>query len=291
MAGSEAQQAWPFLIARGRRKGYSVLLAPGFLVAEREHGFLEDVASPTRPDEPVRVAATETPGGRRVSLVWTDYRVAHADVPSDGAADAAAHPVDEHSRPLRLLHGFLLTDGQVSSAEPADLERTREAALDTYRRFLADEENFTIEESAPLPIASPVVRLAPPTPQVPPHARRRVPTTAYLVLAALVAGTGVLLGSVFAEDPPVRIGDTVEGTIERPGEVDRYELDLGEVTRFHLDGASRRDGLRVKLEGPPAEDPNPADDEYHVQPSTPYSLEVSWPPDATGPYRFRVLAP
>lgn len=292
MAGIEAQQAWPFLIARGRRKGYSVLLAPGFLVADREHGFLEDIAGPTRPNEPIRIAAAATPTGRRLSLVWTDYRVLHADVASDGAAGAAAHPVDEHSRPLRLLHGFLLSDGHVTGAEPADLERTREAALDTYRRFLADEEHFTIEESAPLPIASAVVQLAPTTPLVPAPTRRRIPATAYLVLAALVAGIGLLLGRVLLDGgQPVRIGDTVQGTIERPGEVDSYDLDTGEATRFHLDGASRRDGLRVNLKGPAVEDPIPDDNEYYVQPSAPYRLEVSWRSDATGPYKFRLFGP
>ncbi|RSM48746.1 hypothetical protein DMA12_06410 [Amycolatopsis balhimycina DSM 5908] len=140
-------RAWPFLVARGRRRGYSALLVPGFL---REHGFLEATAIPLD-DVPSRAVAT--PHG---VLVWAEHAVT--------AAEARGEPRDEYGRPLVLLHGFLCPDGEPVTASAA-LAWTTTAALTTYGRFLADEEGFRTDRSEPFPIEVAAVarpRVAPP---------------------------------------------------------------------------------------------------------------------------------
>ncbi|WP_086848910.1 hypothetical protein [Amycolatopsis kentuckyensis] len=127
-------RAWPFLIARGRRRGYSVLLVPGFL---REHGFLEATVTPLD-DVPSRAVAT--PHG---VLVWAEHAV--TEVESGG------EPRDEYGRPLVLLHGFLSPDGNPATTAAA-LSRTRAVALTVYGRFLAGEEGFRAERSEPFAI-------------------------------------------------------------------------------------------------------------------------------------------
>lgn len=127
---------WPFLIARGRRRGYSVLLAPPLL--RKEYGVLEDVVGPA---SGVQVATV-----RGACVVWEEYGVTEADI--------GGEPSDEHSRPLRLLHGVVSRE-RVEPSE-VDMGRVRAVALETYRRFLADEEGFAVEWSEP--VAVPVRR-------------------------------------------------------------------------------------------------------------------------------------
>ncbi|GLY40001.1 hypothetical protein Amsp01_060240 [Amycolatopsis sp. NBRC 101858] len=166
-------RAWPFLIARGRRRGYSTLLVPGFL---REHGFLEATATPL--DEvPSRTAAT--PHG---VLVWAEHPVT--------TAEAGGEPRDEYGRPLVLLHGFLCPDGDPVAA-PAALPRTEAAALSVYQRFLADEEGFRAERSESFAIE--VAELA--RPRVSPPAEPARPARG-LVWAG--AGVLVVAGAVIA---------------------------------------------------------------------------------------------
>jgi hypothetical protein len=186
---------WPFLIARGRRRGYTILLAPDFLVAEREYGFLEEVAGTSHQDSPVRTVRTATPGGQPVCLVWTEYSVRAADL-ADGAG---VDPVDEHSRPLRLVHGFLCADGSVTEVSTADLDHAHRAALDTYRWFLDDEDGFSVRPSSAFRLASvlatpnrlpsrvPAGRLSPE------GAKRRVDTRRWTPIATAVAVIGVAL--------------------------------------------------------------------------------------------------
>jgi hypothetical protein len=183
---------WPFLVARGRRRGYSVLLAPGFL--QQDYGLLEEVAGPVSAAEPVRVAAARTSRGQDLSVVWSEHRVTAADV-ADGA-----EPRDEHSRPLRLLYGFVCQQTILARPADADLSRSLAAALDTYRRFLAGEQRFTVEPSRPFDLRSTVA----PRPAAPPGTRPRRNYAIPLALVGVAAGfaIGLAVASVGAEDPP-----------------------------------------------------------------------------------------
>jgi hypothetical protein len=183
---------WPFLIARGRRRGYSVLLAPDFLVVQGEYGFLEDVVGPTRSAATIRTASAGTRGGRPVCLLWTEHRVTAADL--GGAGEG---PADEHSRPLDLLHGVLLPGTRVVEAARADLDHTRRAALETYRRFLADEEDFTVAVSSEFATATTVEQ---PPAAVPPSPAHRVGVPVLLALSGVVVFFG--LRWLGAADPP-----------------------------------------------------------------------------------------
>jgi hypothetical protein len=137
---------WPFLIARGRGRGYGVLLAPDLLRAD--YGLLEEVAGPLPAAEPVRVASARTGRGEGLTVAWSEHRVTAADL-ADGT-----EPRDEHSRPLRLLYGFACREAIQGPPSDVDMTRAKDAALATYRRFLADERGFTVETSAPFELRS-----------------------------------------------------------------------------------------------------------------------------------------
>lgn len=127
-------RGWPFLVGAGRRRDYSVLLAPDFLVTEATHGQLGGLATPTPPDAEPRVLETLTRTGQRLAIAYATHLVTTADVP---------RPRDEHSRPLKFMYGFVCPDGRIETAATADLDAARAAALGAYRGFLADENHFT----------------------------------------------------------------------------------------------------------------------------------------------------
>ena len=220
-------RAWPFLIARGRRRGYSALLVPGFL---REHGFLEATATPL--DEvPSRTAAT--PHG---VLVWAEHAVT--------TPEAGGEPRDEYGRPLVLLHGFLCPDGDPVAA-PAVLTRTRSAALSVYQRFLADEEGFRAERSEPFTIE--VTEVA--RPRVSPPAEPTRPAR-----GLLWAGAGALVtaGAVIAV-----IGFASAGGDEAPPppECGRDVVELT-ITPTVSAATCLRDGRTVQYSLPPSTTPS-----------------------------------
>jgi hypothetical protein len=162
----DTTQGWPFLIARGRTRGYSVLLAPDFLVAGRDYGFLEEVAGPLPDGTPFRVKTVRREQGD-IGIVWCDR-------------PTGIH--DEHSRPLRLLAGFACA-GTISRPSEMDLEAARTAALTTFDRFLRDEDGFTVESAPPFPAQSTVARI--PAAARPP-ARRVLPVAAACVAVVVV---------------------------------------------------------------------------------------------------------
>jgi hypothetical protein len=54
---------WPFLVASGRRRDYSTLMAPDFLVGELDYGILDEVVRPTSEGDPATVVEVRTRGG------------------------------------------------------------------------------------------------------------------------------------------------------------------------------------------------------------------------------------
>ncbi|MBP2325711.1 hypothetical protein JOF56_006096 [Kibdelosporangium banguiense] len=189
-------RTWPFLVARGRRSGYRVLLAPDFLISQ--YGFLEDIAG----SGPRTVVTTV--GGRKLTVVWSEHTVTGPDI---GTEDA---PRDEHSRPLHLLHGFVSPDA-VQPSE-VDFDQSLQAALDTYRRFLTDEEQFTVEASASLqPDSS--------APAGPPSVPRKIFPVVLVGLAAVVTVaviTIIAVTSLTGEQPPVLCPSTTVPTAPAP---------------------------------------------------------------------------
>jgi hypothetical protein len=162
MNDTDTTLGWPFLVARGRTRGYSVLLAPDFLLARRDYGFLEDVAGPLPDGTPFRSTTVRRDYGD-IGVVWCDCPTGLRD---------------EHSRPLRLLAGFTCA-GTVSRPSELDLDAARTAASATFQRFLRNEDGFTVESAPPFPAQSGVVRN-------PVGTRRRALPVAAACVAAVV---------------------------------------------------------------------------------------------------------
>src|SRR5690349_5505645 len=60
---------WPFLVAAGRIRDYTVLVAPDFLVAAGEHGLLGVTGSAIE-GGPVQVRPVRTNDGRELTLAY-----------------------------------------------------------------------------------------------------------------------------------------------------------------------------------------------------------------------------
>jgi hypothetical protein len=188
MAATTTIRGWPFLIARGRRRGYSVLLAPDFLIDRQGYGFLEEIVAPPPP------GAVRTRQSGRSQVVWSAHPVAESDIDGD--------PHDEHGRPLLLLFGFLCEKGKVE-LDTADLDRSRGEALTTYRRFLAGEERFTIERSSSFSLRSAVTsHAASPAVASPAAPRRKAGPGVFAAGGAVVLALTIALAFVSCQGEP-----------------------------------------------------------------------------------------
>ncbi len=141
-------QGWPFLIARGRRLGYRTLLAPEPLIADREYGILDDSVPPSHEQDRPDVIDVTTRSGRLLTVVHATHQVTAADLGD------IEKPADEHGRPLQLLYGFALLRARIPEPRWEDLQKVLATALETYRRFLDDEESFAVETGRPFPLRS-----------------------------------------------------------------------------------------------------------------------------------------
>ncbi|HEX6683600.1 MAG TPA: hypothetical protein VF062_12435 [Candidatus Limnocylindrales bacterium] len=137
---------WPFLIAAGRHRDYSILLAPDFLVEDLDYGFLDGTVKPGngRPS----VVDARTRAGRQLTVVSATHTLTPADAP-------ATH--DEHGRPMRLLYGFVCGE-RIVEPDPVDLAAALAVALDAYRRFLDNEDSPMVMAGQPFALRSAVIR-------------------------------------------------------------------------------------------------------------------------------------
>lgn len=175
---------WPFLLARGRRTGHRVLLAPDFLVAEHDHGILEAVSG-QGPD----VTELTSFAGRRLTLRCSTHQVSARDVTTP------ERPRDEHGRPLRLIYGVV-----ANGTDPvtADLQVALEAALDTYRRFLGGEDGFVVVQSPAFPLTVPASPARSSTVDSAGTGVRRGPRPRYVAVLSAAAVLVILLATVVA---------------------------------------------------------------------------------------------
>jgi len=217
-------QGWAFLVARGRRAGYRTVLAPAFLIDENEHHVLAESTGGGNDCESARVVELANARVGPFSIGYTSERLARADV--EAGADGGELLTDEHGRPLEIVYGVVSRDRLDEPPDAADLQTARAHALQSYRRFLADEQGHRAEASEPLPLhtggsARTVGAPAPahavactpedasaPTRAVGQHRRRRaagaiaVAIGAALVVAgSLIVSSGSQEGSVLAASP------------------------------------------------------------------------------------------
>jgi hypothetical protein len=220
---------WPFLVAAGRRRDYSTLLAPDFLLADLDHGILDEVVRPTSEKGPAMVIDVRTRGGHRLTVVYATHLLTAADIAAPGTVPDAptAEPRDEYSRPLRLVYGFVSPDTWIAEPADADLDLARDTALDVYRRFLDDEDTVTVIPAHPFPLRSrvvsrPAVRADGAPAQTPPFPRTAHPSTSPRPRAATddavpprgalrLAGAAIILGLIL-------IAALLIGTWRHPGE-------------------------------------------------------------------------
>jgi hypothetical protein len=197
-----AAVGWPFLVAPGRRRDYSIVVAPDFLVADLDYGILEQVVRPTADGEPATVIEVRTRHGRRLTVVSATHRLTAADI-----AGTVGEPRDEHGRPLRLVYGFASAQAGIREPAEADLDAAREYALTVYRRFLDHEDRVGVVASHQFPLRSRIVQPPPPavvgmTRRLPnrrlpnrrvPNRRLPVGPSPRMVMAAILAGLALVV--------------------------------------------------------------------------------------------------
>lgn len=209
---------WPFLVARGRTRGYRTLLAPAFLTERELHERLSESTGGAAPGRVLSVQL-DLPGVGPLSVAYTLDELRASDLDGDRPAGGGA-PTDEHGRPLELLYGIVSRERLGGPLDEADLRAARGVALQSYRRFLAAEESFGVELSsaftlrtaaapeaplraAPDEASAPQPSGSPPRP-VPPRersARGSAPLPA--LVAAGIAAVLLLAWLLWPSGPPV----------------------------------------------------------------------------------------
>ncbi|MFC6086274.1 hypothetical protein [Sphaerisporangium aureirubrum] len=169
---SPSMPAWAFLVARGREKGYRVVLAPEVLLDGQEYGVLDDTVVPSNQEDHATVIQVTTRAGRPLTVVHATHLVTAAEIAEPGTEPSSRAPRDQHSRPLQLIYGYVCAGRVTPHVRDEDLTATRQASLEAYRRFLADEENFTVVPSPAFTVPSGTPHLTTPatrgrTPAIP----------------------------------------------------------------------------------------------------------------------------
>lgn len=165
---SEVSQGWAFLVARGRRAGYRTVLSPEFLItARREHVLAASTGAGGVGADGTRVVEVDDDEAGPLSIGYTSEQLTLADVSevSSGATDVL---IDEHGRPLEMVYGIVSRDLLLAPLHRDDLLVARDAALASYRRFLADEDGHRVDMAAAFALRT---RTVPPASSAAPLAR------------------------------------------------------------------------------------------------------------------------
>lgn len=165
---------WPFLIARGRERGYRLVLVPSSFSEPSDGNRVEMGASGRElrvggPPICATVTLLDGPAGvvyqaRRLTVGdlvegSEDGTIRHSwpagpESTRDGARDELVR--DAASRPLDPVFGFVVPGGRVTVPADGDLERAWHRCVAAYRSFLASECSFAAERSDPFGLASSV---------------------------------------------------------------------------------------------------------------------------------------
>jgi hypothetical protein len=160
--GTAPVPAWPFLVARGRHRGYRVVLAPEVLIDGQEYGVLDDTVVPGDQQDRATVIQVTTRSGRPLTVVHATHLVTAAEIAEPGTEPSSRAPRDQHSRPLQLIYGYVCEGRMTPEIRQEDLRTTRDAALKAYRAFLSDEDGFTVEPSPAFTVPSRPTTAPPP---------------------------------------------------------------------------------------------------------------------------------
>lgn len=218
---STPAQGWAFLVARGHETGYQLLLAPDFVLTGREPGLLMNEVQGEVPESGPPVVTTMVgPVSGPLGVVHQTARLTRADV---GLADRPEAPLrDRVGRPLLLAYGFVCRGVRVVAVDDRDLGLARDAAMATYQRFYAAEDDFLPEASHPYPVSSSVTpaaatpappagpqrQPAPWTSQVLPKRQQPTPRRPAMILGVLVVALTLVGGIYIAlRESPVEVPD------------------------------------------------------------------------------------
>jgi len=212
---TEVSDGWPFLVARGRRAGYRTVLAPGFLVeADQHHVLAESAGTSGVGADGTRVVDVDDARVGPFSIGYASEQLVRTDVElvGSGGGDLLT---DEHGRPLEIVYGIVSRDVLQAPLSVEDLRRARAQALQSYRRFLTDEEGHRVDTAVALSLRTRVrARSAgastpaaagkdahggPAAPELK-HPRRRRPGLV-AVGAAVIGGMLVAVGAVLLVAP------------------------------------------------------------------------------------------
>ena len=173
----EAARGWPFLVARGRHRGYRTVLAPDFLARRNLQGVLSDSATGDGLElGRARTAEVDAPAVGPMTLCFRIERVSAADVNGHlPGEDAIA--TDEHGRPLEILYGVVARGRLSGPVHDGDLGAARSQALRSYRRFLEQEDAFDVDASPAFALRG-VSAMAPSAPAPPPRTPSAPPAPA-----------------------------------------------------------------------------------------------------------------
>ena len=210
-----------FLVARGRRRGHRTILAPSFLVRRGIHALLADAigwSGPTRSRDGSSLGAGDA---GRITVTWTAGTLTRADLDA-GDAGGSAPVTDEQGRPLQMVYG-IVTEGRLSGeVDDDDLGRARKQAVESYRRFLLDEDGFEVDSADAFVLRElrsvpprATTRRRPRPAQVPARvdARARRALSSPAIVVAIVVALGLIVLGVLllllADDtsPPPRARD------------------------------------------------------------------------------------
>ena len=229
---TEATYGWPFLVARGRERGYRTILAPGFLTERRLHGLLSDSAHGQGPRE----VEVERPEVGRLTLVCRSEQVSEAEL-DGGRGDGLA--TDEHGRPLEILYGIVSRGRLGGRVDEGDLGAARTEALASYRRFLAEENGFGVDTSDGFALrgVTTVADAAPPKPE-----RRAVMDAAPPKPARRAARGGLAVTAVVATLAALPLAFVLPGGGDAEVTGVRASVDCVLPTSFVLQGAVETDG-------------------------------------------------
>lgn len=187
---------WPFLVAAGRIRDYTVLVAPDFLVAAGEHGLLGVTGSAIE-GGPVQVRPVRTNDGRELTLAYAARLLSAADMPPGAGEQAVA---DEFGRPLRIVVGVVTERPRGSNPAP-DVERAEAVVLPAYRRFREDEARYRVQASQSMPMRSrgqvQAAKAVSPNPELPPVDAQRS-TVAPRRSGTTVGAPGLVVGLILA---------------------------------------------------------------------------------------------
>lgn len=143
------RRIWPFLIGRGVTTGNRLLLVPDYLNGDAVE-LLDNVSAPPAGSE--RSVSVVDVGG--ATVVHEARLVDCGDLIAGGDRTGDELLRDEHGRPIRVLYGFVVPDGEVEDIDHDDLARSWDHAVDVYRCFHGNESGFEVQRSRPIPAHS-----------------------------------------------------------------------------------------------------------------------------------------